>query len=125
MEINTLNWLAVIVGTIAAFGLGMIWFSPVMFGKAWARGSHDLKPPSSPPVAAMVVQLAGTFALALVVGMTAVTDALFTAIAAILAAALLIAGMDLFSQKSTPAVLIDAGYIIAAGVLMIIAQGLF
>lgn len=124
MEISALNWPAVITGTLAAFGLGMIWFSPMMFGKAWARGSHDLQPPSSPPVAALAVQLAGTFALALVVGLTAATDALLTAIAAILAAALLIAGMDLFSQKSTAAVMIDAGYILAGGVLMIVAQAL-
>ena len=67
MEFANLNWLAVAAGTIAAFGLGMIWFSPVMFGKAWAKGS----------------------------------------------------------QKSAPAVLIDAGYILAGGALMIMAQAVF
>jgi hypothetical protein len=33
---ENLNWLAVGAGTIGAFLLGMIWFSPLMFGKGWA-----------------------------------------------------------------------------------------
>jgi hypothetical protein len=124
MDIALMNWAAVAVGTIAAFGLGMIWFSPVMFGKAWAAGSHNIQPPASPPVTAMVIQFAGTAVLALVVGITETNQAIMTAIGAILAVALFIAGMDLFSQKSGKATLIDAGYILASGVLMIAAQGL-
>ncbi len=31
----TLNWWAVIVASISAFALGAIWYSPMMFGKAW------------------------------------------------------------------------------------------
>ena len=125
MEFANLDWLAVAAGTIAAFGLGMIWFSPVMFGKAWAKGSHDLQPPGTPPVAAMAVQLTGTFVLALIVGLSATIEALNVAILAILSVALFVAGMDLFSQKSAPAVLIDAGYILAGGALMIMAQAVF
>ncbi len=121
---ENLNWLAVGAGTIGAFVLGMVWFSPVMFGKGWSTGSHNIQPPQSPPVAAMIIQFLGTFALALVVGLTETTGALLTAIVAILATAFFVAGMDLFSQKTGKATLIDAGYIIAAGVIMIGAQGL-
>ena len=124
MELSLVNWPAVVVGTIAAFALGMLWFSPKMFADSWATGSHDIKPPASPPVLAMVVQFAGTFCLALVVGLTETSGALLTAFFAILAAALMVAGMDLFSQKSHKATLIDAGYIIVAGAVMILAQGL-
>ncbi len=119
-----LNMAATAVGTIAAYALGMIWFSPLLFGRAWASGSHAIVPPPRPPVIAMAVQFAGTAALALVVGLTAMTDALGTAVAAILAAALLVAGMDLFSQKTGRATLIDGGYVVAAGFVMIAAQGL-
>ena len=124
MELANVNWPAVGAGTIGAFGLGMIWFSPILFGKGWSTGSHNIQPPDSPPVAAMVIQFLGTLLLALVVGLTETTGALLTAIAAILATALLIAGMDLFSQKTGKATMIDAGYIIAAGAIMILAQGL-
>ena len=34
-----INWLAVIVAAIAAFGVGAIWYSPLMFTKAWLRES--------------------------------------------------------------------------------------
>ena len=119
-----MNWPAVIAGTLAAIALGMVWFSPMLFGKAWAAGSHAIQPPAAPPVAAMVTQFAGTAMLALAVGLTETTGAILVAVAAILAVALWVAGMDLFSQKSGRATLIDAGYVVASGALMILAQGL-
>lgn len=124
MDIALMNWAAVIVGTVAAFGLGMLWFSPRMFGKAWAAGSHNIQAPASPPIMAMVIQFIGTAILALVVGITETNQAIMTAIGAILAVALFVAGMDLFSQKSGKATIIDASYVVASGALMILAQGL-
>lgn len=35
--LGDLNWLAVILGGVAYFGLGAIWFAQVTFGKAWQR----------------------------------------------------------------------------------------
>ena len=70
MEPTALNWPAVIAGTIAAFALGSVWFSPMMFGKTWSSGSHNIQPPDSPPMAAMAVQFVGTFAFALAIGLT-------------------------------------------------------
>ena len=32
------NWLAVIVGAIVAYLLGMLWYSPKLFGTTWAAG---------------------------------------------------------------------------------------
>ena len=124
LGIANVNWLAVIVGTVVAYGLGMLWFSPRMFGIGWAAGNRDLQAPSSPPVSAMIVQLIGVFLLALVVGVTETTNALMTAILAILAAAVLIAGGGLFAQKNGYAVSVEAGYIVVAGVLMIAAQAI-
>jgi len=123
MDIALMNWPAVALGTVLAFGLGMIWFSPMMFGKSWSAGSHNIAPPESPPMMAMAVQFVGTLLLAGVVGMTETGQAIGTAVAAILAVALTVAGMDLFSQKSGKATAIDAGYIVMGGVLMILAQG--
>ncbi len=122
---NELNWLAVGVGVVSAYGLGMIWFSSLLFGRNWAKGSHDIQPPASPPVAAMVVQLAATIALALVIGLTETTGAIGIATLSILATTLFVSGMDLFSQKSAAATCIDAGYILCSGALMIVAQAIF
>lgn len=124
MDPALLNWPAVILGTVLAFGLGMIWFSPRMFGARWAAGSHGISAPDRAPVLAMALMALGLFLLALVVGLTETNEAIGTAIAAVLAVAVTVAAIDLFSQKSTVAMLIDAGYLVACGVLMIGAQGL-
>ncbi|HNR08159.1 MAG TPA: DUF1761 domain-containing protein [Saprospiraceae bacterium] len=39
MESNGMNWLAVLVAGIAAWALGALWYSPVLFGKAWQKES--------------------------------------------------------------------------------------
>jgi hypothetical protein len=36
MNFGTVNWIPVLAATIAAFLLGGAWYSPAMFGKAWA-----------------------------------------------------------------------------------------
>jgi len=124
-ELIEVNWLAVIVGAVLAYGLGMLWFSPKMFGERWSAGMNNLQPPASPPVGAMVLQLIGTFALALVVGITATQNMLITAILAVLAVAILQAGTALFKQNAAATATIDAGYTIAIGAIMIIVQGVF
>lgn len=35
--IANINWLAVIVSTVAAFGLGGLWYSKALFGKTWMQ----------------------------------------------------------------------------------------
>jgi hypothetical protein len=118
------NWPAVLLGTVLAFGLGMIWFSPRMFGRIWSAGSHNIQPPARLPLAAMAIQLAGTFLMAWLVGITAVNDLLLTALLVILTIAVLQVGAGLFAQKSPGAALVDGGYVVMMGALMIAAQGL-
>jgi len=72
----------------------------------------------------MIRQFAGIALLAVVVGITETNQAIMTAVGAILAIALIVAGMDSFSQKSGKATAIDEGYVVVSGVLMILAQGL-
>lgn len=37
MNLHHLNWLAVFVAAIAAMVLGFLWYSPLLFAKAWTR----------------------------------------------------------------------------------------
>lgn len=122
-ELAGVNWLAVLVGATLGVGAGFLWFGP-LFGKAWAAGSHGIVPPERLPVAAMGTLIAGSFLLATVIGVTATTDALITAIIAILAAAVLQLSAALFSQKSGAAAMIDASYVVAIGAIMIVVQGI-
>ncbi|MBL9052301.1 MAG: DUF1761 domain-containing protein [Tabrizicola sp.] len=124
MEFVEVNWLAVIVGAAVAFGLSFLWFGP-LFGRAWAAGSHNITRPERMPLLALACYGAGTLALAVVVGVTATTDSLLTAVAAIVGTAALLFSLGLFSQKTAGAALIDAGAILVMGAVMILAQGLF
>jgi hypothetical protein len=124
-ELAGVNWLAVLIGTVVAFLAGWLWYSPTLFGKGWAEGSKvELASAQSMPVLAMATQLAALFLLALVIGITATRDQLFTAIFAILALAVFSVSSGAFVRKSNYALLIDAGYAVVAGVLMILVQGI-
>jgi hypothetical protein len=125
MELAAINWLATLVGAVAAFLLGWLIYSPILFIKQWAEGSGvDLENGSGPPVFAMIAQIVALLLLATVVGITATGDALITAILAILAAAAFAVSNGAFCHKSTFAMAVDGGYVVAAGVVMILVQGL-
>jgi hypothetical protein len=123
---DPLNWTAILTGTVAAFLAGWLVYSPALFGRAWALGSGiSPEPPEKLPLGPMALQLIALFLLAVVIGMTAQTDALFTAIAAILAGAALVMAQDAFSGKSGAAIAIDGVFVVLSGILMIAAQAIF
>ncbi len=39
MHLDAINWLAVLVAGLSAFALGGLWYSPVLFGKAWMKAN--------------------------------------------------------------------------------------
>lgn len=122
---NNVNWLAVIVGFVASFLVGWLWYSNKLFGKKWAAavGAEGKEKASSP--IAMVFQAIGTFMLAWLVGITAAQNALLTIILVVLTfIALQVAG-GLFSQKRGIAIAIDAGFVCTMALIMIISQGIF
>jgi len=40
MDMNSINWLAVLVAGISSFVIGGIWYSPGLFGKAWMKENN-------------------------------------------------------------------------------------
>lgn len=121
-----LNILAVIVGAVVAFLVGWLWYGPFLFGKKWAEGSGvELGTAQEMPLFAMAMQMLALLLLSMVIGLTATQNALFTAILAILAAACFALSGGAFVKKSTYAMLTDFGYIVVAGIVMILCQGIF
>jgi hypothetical protein len=120
------SWLAVVVGAVAAFLVGWLWYSPKLFGTKWAEGSHvQLGSASAMPMGAMVTQAVGLLLMSWFVGVTAVSSHLFTVILATVAFTVLAHSGNAFSGKSSYARMVDSGYWIVALVIMIIAQGIF
>lgn len=113
-----------LVGTVAAFLFGWLWYG--MFGRRWAEGS-GISPerPEKFPLFAMASQILALFLMAMVIGITATSDALVTAVLAVLAAAAFALSGGAFINKSPFALAVDAGYIVLSGAVLIICQGIF
>lgn len=49
MDFSNINFLAVLVSALASFAIGSLWYSPLLFGKAWQKavGLTDEKIKSS------------------------------------------------------------------------------
>ena len=126
-ELTTgVSWLGVIVGAIVSFLAGWLWYSPKLFGPKWAEGvGVEMGAANEMPVGAMVSQIIGLLLMSWFVGVTAVSNALFTVILATVAFTVLAYSGGMFTKKSTYARNVDAGYWIMSLVIMIICQGIF
>lgn len=78
--LSQLNWLAVIVATVAYFALGALWYSPVAFGRPWQRAigwdEAQQQGGASPMIYAgpAVFALVSTIATAMLANATGSTD---------------------------------------------------
>lgn len=81
LEGLTINYWAVLVSAIASMAIGMFWYSPAVFGKAWMKGmkfkKSDMKKMHLTPGAAMAFGFAASlltmFVLAIFMQYTQVT----------------------------------------------------
>lgn len=120
------SWLGVIIGAVVAFVLGWLWYSPKLFGVKWAEGvGAKLGEASEMPVGAMVAQMLGLLLMSWFVGVTAVSNALFTVILATVAFTVMAYAGSMFAGNSAYARNVNAGYWLMALVVMIISQGIF
>ena len=119
------NWLAVGIGTVLSFMLGWLWYSPKVFGKKWAEGSGiELTDSSAMPVTPLIFQLLATFLLAWLIAITATQEALLTAILILLTVACFVATNSMFVKKSSTAIMIEVGFVLAMGIVMIAVHAL-
>jgi len=70
LELSELNWLAILVATIAGFALGALWYGP-LFGDAWlnalGKTADDIQPSPGPFVISFFTALITAVALALLI----------------------------------------------------------
>ena len=117
------NWVAVIVGAIVAYGFGWIWYG-ALFGKRWSQGL-GIKVPDKMPFLAMGVQALGTFLLAWLFGITAGNNALATIILVVVTIMVLMAAGGLYAQKKSDVIWIETGYVAVMAVILFAAQAIF
>lgn len=122
-----LNWLAVTAAALSTFVIGGLWYSPLLFGKAWMRANNysdeDLKRGSP----AVIFGLSGLFALIMAANLAAFLNfegvTLGFAVGAALASGLGFAGMGLgivalFERRGFAYIAINGGYLVVAFLAM-------
>ena len=130
----TLNHLAVWVAALSTFLLGGLWFSPILFGKAWQvenqLSDHDLKSGNTAKIMGLsfLFALVMSYNLAFFLNDPSIDSKMgtmygfFTGFGWI-AMAIFIIGQ--FEHKSTRYMLINAGYMTLALTLMGLIIGLW
>jgi len=121
-----INWLSVIVSAIAAFAVGSLWYSPVLFGKAWQVLNKftetDMRGANMPLVfgTTFILNIIGAFVLDMFLGKQATWVA--GLLAGLLVSVAWIAtsfGINyLFTRKPFRLFLIDAGYYVTFFAIM-------
>lgn len=73
LDLGQLNWLAVVVGALIYFALGALWYSPMLFGRAWQRsiGWDESRTPPQQSVMTYVLPLIAYLVMATAVGLVA------------------------------------------------------
>ena len=117
MDLSSLNLFAILVAALTSFVIGGLWYSPILFGKAWMEENgfaEDDKPGNMGMIfgTTFVLSLIISFNLAAFLG----SEATFTwgltagALAGIGWVAAAIGILYLFERKSMRLFLINAGY---------------
>ena len=123
-ELTTgVNWLAVGIGAVLSFGLGALWFSPMMFGEKWAAGvGIEMGEGATQPKAALVLQLVGTCLLAWLIGIAAASDALMLAILITLTISVLMIASGLFDGNGHYAAVVEGVFPSVMFVIMMLCH---
>lgn len=136
MNLSDVNFLAVGLATVLTFGLGALWYSPLLFAKAWMAG-HDY---SAADIKAMQAGMGPNYAISFVcwfvmAGMLAMIaphfgdgpDTIFAVGLHMWLGFSATVGLtnNRFSNKPLSVWLIDAGYQIASIAIMSVVLGLW
>lgn len=134
MDISTLNWLAIIAAALSNFLIGGLWYSPVLFGKAWMKENNfsdeDLKKGNMARIFGLtfLFSLVMAFNLAMFLN-DSNTTASWGAIAGFLAGfgwvAMAVFIYGHFERRSTKYMLINGGYFTISFVVMGLIIGLW
>ncbi|SOE20837.1 Protein of unknown function [Spirosomataceae bacterium TFI 002] len=123
MDLSNLNFLAIIVGGLLAWGFGSLWYSPLLFSKAWQTESgmtdDDLKDANMAKIfgGSFVLMIIMSFGMAILLRghddpaeITLQTGIMHGLYVGIMFVATSIGINQLYQRKSLKLFFIDAGY---------------
>lgn len=126
LQYDGVQWLAVVVAAVAGFGLGALWYSPLLFGGRWleltGRSEEELGNPAPAMGVGFLMTLVSALVLALLIGSLEMTTlsggALAGAVVGFGLVATAFATNYAFHRLSLRLWMIDGGYFALYMVLM-------
>lgn len=126
LQLGGVNGFAIVVAAVAGFGLGALWYSPVLFGGRWmeltGKQHEELGNPAVPMALGFVMTLLAAFVLAVLIGSLEMTGlaggSLVGAVAGFGLIATAFATNYAFHRFPPRLWLIDAGYFALYAVVM-------
>lgn len=127
MNVELINLPAVVVAAILPFMLGGLWYSPLLFGKAWMKANQFTDEEQLKEGQGKIFGLSFVFFLIMSANLAAFlatpeTDVQFGLLAGFLAGfgwvAMAVAVIALFERRSWTYIFINGGYMIVAFLLM-------
>ena len=134
MDFSQVNIFAVIIAAISSFAVGGLWYSRLLFGNAWMKASGITEEASKNANMGKIFGFAFIFSLVMSLNLALFltgpqTDAIGGLTAGFLAGfgwvAMGIGIISMFEQRSWTYILIHAGYMVAAMVVMGLILGVW
>ncbi len=134
MNLESLNWLAVLAAAVATFVLGGLWYSPALFGRAWMTECGFTEADLQKGNMGKIFGFSFVFSLIMAANLAMFladpkTDAAWGATAGFLAGfgwvALGLAVISLFERKSWKYIFINGGYMTVSFVIMGLILGVW
>ncbi len=127
MDISIINWWAVLAAAISTFVLGGLWYSNLLFGKAWAKENNFTDADLAASNKARIFGFAFIWAVVMAFNLAMLLNSTLEDYSYATKAAFMISfggisssifTIGLFEQKSTRYMLINAGYTIVSYIIM-------
>jgi len=126
LSFSNINWLSVLVASLSAFAIGSLWYSPVLFSKAWQKEikltKDDIAGANMPLIfgTSFVLEFIAAIVLDLFIGPNGslISGLKIAALVSIGFITTSIGTNYLYGQKSLKLFLIDAGYFVVFFLVM-------
>ncbi len=122
--ILNVDWVAIIVGAVLAYVLGMMWYSKALFVEKWVEGKGT-PVHAWPMMIPLFTQAAGTLLLSWALGTAIALGSVAFAALITCAAGALIKANGLFAGKNAYAIAVESMFVLLMGAVMIATHFVF
>jgi hypothetical protein len=122
--ILTVDWVAITIGAVLGYILGMAWYSKALFVEKWVAGKGT-SVYAWPMIIPMFTQAVGTFLISWAIGVSIALESVAFAVLIACSAGALIKANGLFAGKSAYAIAVESVFVLVMCAVMIATHFVF